>query len=203
LCGLLRLGNDDYYVYCFNGVDGSIIWSYDLGSYCYSATIFDVDGDGMLEVLCNAETLYRFYCLEPDGTLKWYYTSGGGTLSPVFGAFDIDADGVVECMQGSADKYLYCLNGLDGTLKWRYLTGCIVTTAGHSGDVDGDGLMEVTFGSEDYNVYVLEHDGTLKTSYTTGGWIAYLGSVSIDDVDGDDLLEICAASIDYNLYCLE
>jgi outer membrane protein assembly factor BamB len=181
--------------------DGTLKWKYYVESGCMAVGLSDVDGDGKLEVLCNATAIFTLYCLNHDGTFKWKYVTGDCVDSCIFGACDIDGDGVVECLEGSLDWYMYCLKGTDGTLKWRYLTGDEVETGGCMGDIDSDGKYEVVFGSCDHCVYCLEPDGSLKWKYPTGLYVAYYGSVHIDDVDGDGKLEVLAGSCDSKLYC--
>ena len=58
----------------------------------------------------------KLYAINPDGSLKWAYTTGDdGDSSPAIGA-----DGTVYV--GSYDGKLYAINP-DGSLKWSYTTG--------------------------------------------------------------------------------
>ena len=67
---------------------------------------------------------HNLYALNPDGSLKWQYPTGGGIdSSPAIGA-----DGAIYV--GSGDDNLYSLNP-DGSLKWRYPTGVYRLLAGH------------------------------------------------------------------------
>jgi len=58
------------------------------------------------------------YALNPNGTLKWSYNTGGTITgsAPVIGS-----DGTIY-IGNSSGHYLYAFNP-NGTLKWRYLTG--------------------------------------------------------------------------------
>jgi parallel beta-helix repeat protein len=57
---------------------------------------------------------HNLYALNPDGTLKWNYTTGDF----VFSSPAIDADGTIYV--GSGDNSLYAINP-DGTLNWSYM----------------------------------------------------------------------------------
>ena len=66
--------------------------------------------DGTLYFGSNDNYLYA---LNPDGSLKWRYETGGEVISSPA----IDSEGTV-CF-GSGDRFFYALNP-DGTLKWSY-----------------------------------------------------------------------------------
>jgi outer membrane protein assembly factor BamB len=192
------------YVVCLRGVNGALKWIYNTPETdCQSMNVYDVDGDGKLEVLHDTWHPGYLYCHEHDGTVKWHSAIASYCWSPVVGSYDIDNDGVVECLEGDYSYNMNCLRCDTGEMKWRYLTRDRVSTGGCMADLDNDGYMEVVFGSNDYKLYVLEHNGTLKASYTTEGNVADIGCVSIFDIDGDGKLEILAPSKDFYMYCLE
>jgi outer membrane protein assembly factor BamB/nitrous oxidase accessory protein NosD len=105
----------------------------------------------------------KLYALNPDGSVKWTYTTGGAVYSPIVGPNSI-------IYFGSYDAFVYALNP-DGTLKWRYKThGTILCRP----TVGSDGTVYV--GSCDCNLYALNPDGTLKWNYTT--------EYSVRDING-------------------
>ncbi|AKB37165.1 cell surface protein [Methanosarcina siciliae C2J] len=102
----------------------------------------------------------NIYALNPDGTLKWKYTTGGD----VCGSPAIAADGTIYC--GSSQ--IYALNP-DGTLKWNYTTEGRVLG---SPVIGSDGTIYC--GCADIKkLYALNPDGTLKWSYTIGDNVYY------------------------------
>jgi outer membrane protein assembly factor BamB len=178
------------YILCFTR-NGDIKWSISFPSERYShevpATIYDVDGDGNLEIL-----IYH-YCLDKDGKVKIVFDYGVNCIA--YGVYDIDGDGIVECVGGDGSN-MYCFNGSDGTLKWGYTTtemwrayvpGCLA-------DLDSDGKYEVFFFDENVVIYCLEHDGTLKWYYAEECLYPYplWKCALIDDVNGDGMLEAVA-----------
>ena len=102
----------------------------------------------------------KIYAMNPDGTVKWTFTTGGAVSS----APAIGTDGTIYA--GSADMKLYAVNP-DGTEKWAYTTGGAVNTAPAIG---ADGTIYA--GSADGSLYAINPDGTLKWSYATGGSVA-------------------------------
>ena len=93
------------------------------------------------------------YALNPDGSLKWSYQTGG----EVYSSPAIGADGTVYV--GSCDGKVYALNP-DGSLKWSYTTGDSVYS---SPAIGADGTVYV--GSGDGKVYAFN-----KTGPVTSAW---------------------------------
>ena len=60
----------------------------------------------------------KLYAINPDGTEKWTYNTGGRILysSPALGN-----DG--EIYIGNNDEELNCISRSDGSLRWKYPTG--------------------------------------------------------------------------------
>ena len=99
----------------------------------------------------------NFYALNPDGTKKWSFPSGGIIdSSPAIGA-----DGTIYF--GSHDKNFYALNP-DGSKKWTFATGGQI---GSSPAIGADGT--IYFSSTDGNLYALRPDGTERWHFHTGG----------------------------------
>jgi outer membrane protein assembly factor BamB len=152
---------------------------------------------------------YYIYALNPDGTLKWKYETGG----QIFSDPAIAADGTIYIT--SCDHRLYALNP-SGTLKWKFNTGEIVSASpviaedgtiyiGHSqgrvfainpngtelwhydlpNDIYGsaalglDGIIYI--GSWDNNFYALNPNGTLRWSFHTGNHVKGVPSIAPDD----------------------
>ena len=132
------------------------IWRYQIQSGVaesnYSSPAIAADGT----VYVGSQDDY-LYAVNPNGTLKWRYLTGGVVRSSPA----IAADGTVYV--GSYDHSLYALNP-DGTLKWRYLTGGDVPS---SPAIAADGT--IIFGSRDKTIYALNPDSTVKWSYPTSG----------------------------------
>jgi len=198
----------DGYCYCFHP-DGTVDWSFYTG---YTggphATCFtDFEGDGLLEVFCEEHdaTECILKCLNSDGTLRWTYGYGGTYGAPFqHSTYDIDGDGRIEVVTAgeTGDNRVHCLDDT-GVAKWTYLTGDMI--CGDSlGDIDNDGLWEVLIGGRDYNMYCLEHDGTLNWKFTTGGSFYYFrGQPVLEDVNGDGLIEaVFGNDTEYKIFCI-
>jgi outer membrane protein assembly factor BamB len=123
------------------------------------------------------------YAVNPDGTLKWRFLTGGVVRSSPA----IAPDGTIYV--GSYDNRLYALNP-DGLVKWSYLTGGNVPS---SPAIAADGT--IIFGSSDNHIYALNPDSTLRWSYVTAGAIYSSPSIAPDSTI------YCGSNDDY-LYAL-
>ena len=85
----------------------------------------------------------ELYAINPDGTQKWVFNTGGSiTSSPAIGA-----DGTIYV--GSHDGKFYAVN-LDGTQKWAITTGDSINSSPAIGTD-----WTVYFGSEDHKLYAI------------------------------------------------
>jgi len=129
-------------------------WTYLTSGWIRSGTPV-IGSDGTIYIGSEDNS---FYAVNPDGSLKWKYTTEG----VIPGSAAIGSDGTVYV--GSADCKLYALNP-DGTLKWSYTTGGTLyapVSIGPEGTI--------YFGTSNTKmIYALNPDGTLKWSYTLGG----------------------------------
>ena len=96
------------------------------------------------------------YAVNPDGTLKWRFPTGGVVRSSPA----IAPDGTIYV--GSFDNRLYAIKP-DGTPKWSYVTGSNVPS---SPAIAADGTVYI--GSSDEHIYALNPDSTLRWRYRTG-----------------------------------
>jgi outer membrane protein assembly factor BamB len=111
------------------------------------------------------------YAVDPNGTLKWRYQTGG-TAAESCSSPAVAADGTVYF--GTFDGYLYALDPA-GALKWRYQTGYGVLS---SPAVAADGT--VYFGSGDSFLYAVDASGALKWRYLTTGGVYSSPAVAAD-----------------------
>ena len=137
-----------------DGTQGTTKWTFNAGQL-YSTPAVGTDGTIYIGSLDK-----NLYALNPDGTLKWTYTTGGKMqrTSPSIGT-----DGTIYI--GNADNNLYAINP-DGTLKWTYTFGSYIYS---SVAIGSDGTIYT--GNNDKKVYAINPDGTLKWDFTTENMI--------------------------------
>jgi len=110
---------------------------------------------------------YNFYAVNPNGTLKWMYDTGGVIESccPA-----IDENGIIYV--GAYNLYAFYPNGI---LKWKYPASGIVS----SPVIGYDGSIYFA-DTNNWNIKALNPDGTLKWSYHTNHVIYSSPAIGID-----------------------
>jgi outer membrane protein assembly factor BamB len=136
---------------------GTLKWRYHTSDYREIISSPAIGSDGTIYFGSLNDTLYA---LNPDGTLKWSYSTNGD----IYSSPAIGSDGTIYF--GSYDNYLYALNP-DGTLKWRYHAGTSIHTSPAIG-TDGTIYFGQMYGEYRHGEFnALNPDGTLKWQYTT------------------------------------
>ncbi|MCK5737538.1 PQQ-binding-like beta-propeller repeat protein [bacterium] len=98
----------------------------------------------------------KVYAVNPDGSLKWTYATGGWVTSSAA----IATDGTIYF--GSYDHKLYALTP-GGSLKWAFDTHGTITRSSPAIDTDGT----IYIGNFDRKLYAVNPDGSLKWVYQT------------------------------------
>jgi outer membrane protein assembly factor BamB len=162
--GTVYIGSDDDHLYALVPQTAKPRWIFQVGSCPQrvgigpEASRCDVDAgptvgpDGV--VYTGGDGIYA---INPDGTLRWRFQTGGHVAS----APAVLGDGTV--VAGSQDDLVYGI-APDGTKRWDFRTGGDVDSAPSVGD---DGTIYV--GSDDRKVYALGGDGSLRWAFTTTG----------------------------------
>lgn len=83
-----------------------------------------------------------------------------------------------------------------------YDIGATINTSPLIYDIDGDNSNEIITGSDNYNLYVLNADGTAKTGFPFSTQNQIRGSAAVGDVDNDGDTEIVIASKDKYIYII-
>lgn len=143
--GTIYCSLSDEYFYAINP-DGTLKWSYQLGSLVHSSPT--IDQDGTIYIGTNDDNLYA---LNSDGSLKWQYKA----RSYIYSSPAIVSDGTI-CF-GSGD-YLYGMNS-DGSLKWCYEFSRRIRSSPTIG-LDGT----IYFGSGDDFFYAIYGTGQLANT---------------------------------------
>jgi outer membrane protein assembly factor BamB len=146
-----------------------------------------IDKDGTIYCKGAFDYLDRYlYAINPDGTEKWKYKTGGLILgsSPA-----IAEDGTIYF--GAWDRYLYALYN-NGTLKWRFPSyGDIYSSPA----IAEDGTVYFGTMLSSCKIYAVYPNGTEKWSYSTENVI------TSDPAIGNDGT-VYIGSQDYYLYAL-
>ncbi|MGQ4891126.1 MAG: FG-GAP-like repeat-containing protein [Candidatus Njordarchaeia archaeon] len=194
--------SDDGFVYVLGGLDGSLLWQYNVSEGIGSSpALGDVDGDGYLEVVFLGSV--NVYVLDGlDGSLLWkqFYGSGLGLeFSPVLG--DLNGDGALDIIV-SGSHGMRVFDGRSGATIWNFNDH-----AGHSspvlGDLNGDNKLDVLVNSEFYNVSALNGiNGVPLWVYRSTSCIFH-SSPALGDLDGDGCVEFVVTSVSGGVFAFD
>lgn len=162
----------------------------------------DLDGDGSVEVLAAAYTLFALN--GADGALKWSVPapgSGGGRVWPGVVLADLEADGDLEIVTAHGGGYVRALSH-SGAVLWTRRPANNEFRSLAVGDLDGNGDLEIVVGRallDKFNAWVLEHNGNVRTGWPqlTGEGSAagiYNDTIALGNLDGDAQLELVIPS---------
>ncbi len=180
-----RLGSNQ--VVALRGTNGSVLWRTNVGGVIYSSPkIYDINGDGFVEVVIGSDDGKVYVLRGLDGSLLCNYTTGGAVRST---AALLDNRIVI----GSFDGKVYALDA-NCNLVWSYTTGGSVWSSPAMLDINGDYILDVIIGSGDGRVYALNGlTGGLIWSYNTGCEVR--SAPAVGDVDQDGFVEVIAGNV--------
>lgn len=203
---------NDSSIYALNAEDGTLLWKYNAhapnaeGCNDVAPIIYDVDGDGKLEVIvpssCNPVT----YCFNGlDGTVKWQCKTRGSDSPPVIA--DIDNDGKPEILHGEFGGYVKCINAENGSEAWEIPVdlNSWIQTAPTVLDLDGNGQLDFVVASWNFkdfdSIYAYRGDNQSRLwSYPVHDNV-YHGT-AVADLDNDGKPELVIGAYNDTLYCL-
>jgi hypothetical protein len=186
-----------------DAASGAVRWSRVLEGEQQSIAAYDLQGDGLCEILYSVSHPGRLYVLDAAGNVLKHWDADDWKLgnSPVI--LDADRDGVLDGYFGSRTKHLYRMNMRDLTViamrsPWSQC-GCYTTAM----DVDRDGAWDLFAGSGDdqpsrRGVLHRYDPVSLNTvwSFPTDDNAASADAV-LADIDGDGRVEIIKSVDNY------
>jgi outer membrane protein assembly factor BamB len=199
---------NDGEIYALNAENGSLLWHYRTGN-CNDAApvIYDVDGDGNLEVILASSCITKTYCFDGvTGAVKWQAPTGGTDSPPSIG--DVDNDGKPEVLHGEFNGAVICINGEDGSVAWEKLidADASIQTSAAILDVDGNGQLDFVVANWSFtgsnHIWAFRGDDRQQIwKSDLPGDVIYHGC-SFGDLDGDGMPELAFGCYDYYVYVL-
>ncbi len=175
-------------------------WSYEMESPILSSLrIADVDGDGVLDVICtsygpppNPYSSGQIAVFDIEGSFLPGWPDTTGAPVPATAAIgDVDNDGDQELVVGDWSN-MYVLNH-DGSNYSGWPIGNGISYSPSLEDLDGDGDLEIIYPSG-HSLYIRHHDGSLFPGWPVSA-PEDIGSPAIADIDNDGELEIAAGTL--------
>jgi outer membrane protein assembly factor BamB len=185
-----------------NAANGTVRWSRKMQGDQQSLSAFDLDGDGLFEILYSVSGPGRLYVLDANGNIRNQWDSGDWKLGNSAVILDADGDGILDGYFGSRNKFLLRLNMqtlqlISKRSGWSQC-GCHTTAM----DVDGDGRWDLFAGSGDDNSAkgVLHRYDPISLeslwSFNTNDNASSADPVLVD-IDGDGQVEIIKSVDNY------
>ena len=167
-----------------------------------SPAVADLDGDGTMEVVGAAYTL--FVLNGEDGFLQWSVDPPGSRVWPGVVVTDLSGDGGLEIVvaSGGGNVAVYDHQG-NFEPGWPQNPASNEFRSLAVDDLDGDGDMEIAVGQARFdkvNVWVFEHTGDIRPGWPqvtdTEGSAAglYNDNIGLGDLDADGELEVIVPS---------
>jgi outer membrane protein assembly factor BamB len=199
-------------IYALNAEDGSLLWSYfphnppHQGCNDTAPLIYDVDGDGMPDVVVACSCTPKTICLDgKTGALKWEAPSRGSDSPPTIA--DLDGDGRMEILHGEFLGWVRCLDAETGAFRWdmQVHTNSWIQTAPTIADLDNDGQLDFVVGSWAFDktdsLYAF-HGLTKERLWALPVHDYMYHGTAAADLDRDGIPELLIGSYNDTLYCI-
>lgn len=199
---LAGIGGHDTYegprsMYCFSGIDGTILWRFQANDAIASVGwIDDVNGDDVPDAVCGAwgnSIDQHVYCVSGASsgvvyTPLWSYDCGGDVQSVVV-IPDIDNDDIEDIVAGAWSDSVYCLSGADGVRIWAtYVAGFVIKIVAID-DLCGPGVPGIGVAHWGSMFHVLNGaTGAQVWTYPIGSNVWTVDAIG--DVDGDSVADV-------------
>jgi len=185
-------------VHAINGIDGSPMWRYPVGSTTSCLTVGYINADAYLDVAAGAFDDNVYAINGQNGSLIWYRTVGSMWINAVATA-DVNGDGYDDVAYAHEylagwDNYFGIFSGSDGTDIWDSTVAYLVMDVIIE-DIDDDDTLEAIFGgiySDDHGEIFVRNalTGALEWSYDVGSVDHSNGNIILNSYDIDEDMDL-------------
>ncbi len=189
------VGGNDGVIRALNGVDGTLLWSYDTwtGNAAASPVIAHVDDDPYPDVIYGSTEGFVQTLSGLNGSVIWFTMTGTSYTKYSPALADLNNDGRLEIVIGGGNgttSTVCVLSVKNGSILWQHAYSYNFTAAPSVADMNGDGIMDVIVAMPmNGGIHVFDGiNGTL-----INGTLPSMGTRSspiIVDADADGYLEV-------------
>jgi outer membrane protein assembly factor BamB len=192
--------------YCFNGINGDLVWQRPLGGPVFRViAVDDFTGDGIPDAVAGAsnagETQGRAVGINgATGLQAWSFNTSGSSVWAVAQIGDITLDGINDVMVGDfISGQFYALNATSGTEEYSGSGLGLLVGFQRLDDVNGDGHPDVVPQNFNNSVSMISGlDGS--TIWSTPVNDNPTVSSQIADLNGDGVVDLVVGTLYSNNY---
>ncbi len=186
--------------YCFNGIDGELIWQHIVGGPVFGIiAVDDFTGDGIPDAVAGASDQWETEGLAigingSSGQTEWSFQTNGSSVWALAQIGDINLDGVNDVMIGDFYGEYFALNATNGSEECSGNGLGILTGFKRIEDVNGDGHPDVV--PEHFNNFVRVISGQdCSAIWTTPVIDSPTVVASINDINNDGVHDLVVGTL--------
>jgi hypothetical protein len=187
--------------YCFNGLDGALVWQRPLGGPVFAViAVDDFTGDGTPDAVAGAsnelETEGRAVGIDgATGLLQWSFSVSGSSVWSLAQIGDITLDGINDVIIGDfSGGNFHALDAVDGTQQYNGSGLGLLIGFQRIEDVNGDGHPEIV--PQNFNNFVRLISGADGTTlWSTPVVDSPTVSSAIADLSGDGINDLVVGTL--------
>ena len=186
--------------YCFDGIDGTLLWQRPVGAPVYGViAVDDFTGDGIPDALAGTSNEWESVGLAvgingATGQEEWAFSVSGSSVWALAQIGDINFDGINDVMIGDFYGEYFALDATNGNEAYSGGGLGLLTGFKQLDDVNGDGHPEV-IPEHFYNFVRLISGRDCSTLWTTSVIDSPTAASQINDINGDGVNDIVVGTL--------
>ena len=193
-------GSGPQRAYCFDGIDGTLVWQRPFGAPVYGViAVDDFTGDGIPDALAGTSNEWESVGLAvgingATGQEEWNFSVSGSSVWALAQIGDINLDGVNDVMIGDFYGEYFALNATNGSEECSGSGLGILTGFKRIEDVNGDGHPDVV--PEHFNNFVRVISGQdCSAIWTTPVIDSPTVAAPINDINNDGVHDLVVGTL--------